>query len=92
METSLKTGFTQIFSCCPKNLSCPKFGGLQPRPPPLPPPPRTPMSLSLAWESPWSGADTTDGSILLMPGHKIPTERTLTQFYKVKNVFSLHSS
>ena len=27
MEMSLKTGFAQIFSCCPKNLSCPKFGG-----------------------------------------------------------------
>ena len=27
METSLLTGFAQIFSCCPKNLSCPKFGG-----------------------------------------------------------------
>ena len=27
MKTSLKTGFAQIFSCCPKNLSCPKFGG-----------------------------------------------------------------
>ena len=27
METSLKTGFAQIFSRCPKNLSCPKFGG-----------------------------------------------------------------
>ena len=35
METSLKTGFAQIFSCCPKNLSCPKFGGAAapPRPP-----------------------------------------------------------
>ena len=36
METSLKPGFAQIFSCCPKNLSCPKFGGaaapLAPRP------------------------------------------------------------
>ena len=36
MQTSLKTGFAQIFSCCPKNLSCPKFGGaaapLAPRP------------------------------------------------------------
>ena len=36
METSLKTVFAQIFSCCPKNLSCPKFGGaaapLAPRP------------------------------------------------------------
>ena len=40
METSLKTGFTQIFSCCPKNLSCPYFGGLQP---PSPPPAFTPM-------------------------------------------------
>ena len=27
METPLKTGFAQIFSCCPKNLSRPKFGG-----------------------------------------------------------------
>ena len=27
METSLKTGFAQIFSRCPKNVSCPKFGG-----------------------------------------------------------------
>ena len=26
METSLKSGFAQIFSCYPKNLSCPKFG------------------------------------------------------------------
>ena len=31
METSLKTGFAQILSCCPKNLSGPKFrGGFQP--------------------------------------------------------------
>ena len=27
METSLKIGFAQVFSCCPKNLSCPNFGG-----------------------------------------------------------------
>ena len=37
METSLKTGFAQIFSCFPKNLSCPKFGGA------AAPPARTPM-------------------------------------------------
>ena len=36
METSLKPGFAQIFSCCPKNLSCPKFGGAAA---PLPPGP-----------------------------------------------------
>ena len=41
METSLKTGFAQIFSCCPKNLSCPKFGGLQP------PSPRRPVRLCM---------------------------------------------
>ena len=41
METSLKTGFAQIFSCCPKNLSRPKFGGAAA---PLTPPARTPMS------------------------------------------------
>ena len=43
METSLKTGFAQIFSCCPKNLSCPNFGGAAA---PLVPPARTPMSAS----------------------------------------------
>ena len=42
METSLKTGFAQIFSRCPKNLSCPKFGGAAA---PLAPPARTPMVL-----------------------------------------------
>ena len=40
METSLKTGFAQIFSRCPKNLSAQNLGGLQP---PLPPAARTPM-------------------------------------------------
>ena len=42
METSVKTGFAQIFSCCPKNLSCPNFGGAAA---PLAPPARTPMPL-----------------------------------------------
>ena len=42
METSLKTGFAQVFSCCPKNLSCPNFGGAAA---PLAPPARTPMSV-----------------------------------------------
>ena len=42
METSLKAGFAQIFSCCPKNLSCPKFGGAAAS---LAPPARTPMPL-----------------------------------------------
>jgi len=41
MEMSLKTGFAQTFSCCPKNLSCPKFGGAAA--PLAPPPARTPM-------------------------------------------------
>ena len=40
MKTSLKAGFAQIFSCCPKNLSCPKFGGAAAL---LAPPARTPM-------------------------------------------------
>ena len=43
METCLKTGFAQIFSCCPKNLRCPNFGGAAaPLPPPLV---RTPMRI-----------------------------------------------
>ena len=41
MATSLKTGFTQIFSCCPKNLSRPKFGGATA---PLAPPPPGPYA------------------------------------------------
>ena len=48
METSLKTGFAQIFSCCPKNLSCPKFGGAAA---PLAPPARTPMVTELYFSS-----------------------------------------
>ena len=44
MKTSLKAGFAQIFSCCPKNLSCPKFGGAAA---PLAPPARTPMDFEL---------------------------------------------
>ena len=44
METSLKTGLAQIFSCCPKNLSCPKLGGAAA---PLAPPARTPMKIRL---------------------------------------------
>ena len=42
METSLKTDFAQIFSRCPKSLSCPKFEGAAA--PLAPPPARTPMS------------------------------------------------
>ena len=48
METSLKTGFAQIFSCCPKNLSYPKFGGAAA---PLAPPARTLMSLDTKFSS-----------------------------------------
>ena len=44
METSLKTGFAQIFSCCPKKLSCPKFGGAAA---PFALPARTPMVISV---------------------------------------------
>ena len=42
METSLKTGFAQIFFRCPKNLSCPKSGGAAA---PLAPPARTTMPI-----------------------------------------------
>ena len=48
METSLKTGFAQIFSSCPKNLSCTKFGGAAA---PLAPPARTPMLLDVTIHS-----------------------------------------
>ena len=44
MEASLKAGFAQIFSCCPKNLSCPKFGAATA---PLAPAARTPMPRSV---------------------------------------------
>ena len=45
METSLKTGFAQIFSCCPKNLSRPKFGGAAA---PLAPLALTPMPMPVS--------------------------------------------
>ena len=45
METSLKTDFAQIFSRCPKNLSCPKFGGAAAS---LAPPARTPMVIRVS--------------------------------------------
>ena len=41
MKTSLKAGFAQIFSCCPKNPNCPEFGGAAA---PLASPARTPMN------------------------------------------------
>ena len=40
MKTFLKAGFAQIFSCCPKKLSCPKFGGGGAAAPLAPSPPR----------------------------------------------------
>ena len=43
METSLKTGFAQIFSRCPKNLSAQNLGGGGGPAAPLAPPARTPM-------------------------------------------------
>ena len=43
MKTFLKAGFAQIFSCCPKKLSCPKLGGAAA---PLAPPARTPMMVA----------------------------------------------
>ena len=51
MKTSLKAGFAQIFSSCPKNLSCPKFGGAAA---PLAPPARTPMRISTHYEKNWT--------------------------------------
>ena len=51
MTTSSKAGFAQIFSCCPKNLSCPKFGGAAA---PLAPPARTPMCIKVPEKSPFS--------------------------------------
>ena len=36
METSLKSAFAQIFSCCPNNLSCRKLGGVGGQQPPSP--------------------------------------------------------
>ena len=43
---SLKTDFAQIFSCCPKNLSFPKFGGAAA---PLAPPRPVPLCRFFYW-------------------------------------------
>ena len=50
METSLKTGFAQVFFCCPKNLSCPNFAGAAA---PLAPPARTPMTFHNLMSETW---------------------------------------
>ena len=62
METSLKPGFAQIFSCCPKNLSCPKFGGAAA---PLAPPARTPMTRTAIGitQTGYTTKTSSDGSI-----------------------------
>ena len=61
MKTSLKAGFAQIFSCCSKTLSCPKFGGgLQP---PLAPPARTPMEMRRLSKF---GYPITDGIVFVL--------------------------
>ena len=72
METSLKTDFAQIFSRCPKNLSCPKFGGPAA---PLAPPARTPIfGLMHAWVMEClflreTGADELDKELTVEENH-----------------------
>ena len=67
METSLKTGFAQIFSHCPKNLSCPKFGGSAA---PLAPPARTPMLLNdLTLSCGYMAGNRLRGPFLESPGN-----------------------
>ena len=53
MEASLKGGFAQILSCCPKNLSSPKFGGAAASVAPVA---RTPMVAVPSGFSPAAGA------------------------------------
>ena len=67
METSLKTGFAQVFSCCPKNLSCPNFGGAAA---PLAPPARTPMQLSRGLEQARRGKAEIMSSFSIRLGRK----------------------
>ena len=68
METSLKTGFAQIFSCCPKNLSCPNFGGAAA---PLAPPARTPMNKTVAEDAVVDTSDNGHGKKILLLQEKI---------------------
>ena len=58
METSIKTGFAQIFSRCPKNLSWPKFGGGGCSPP-RPPGPYAYAWASLSFVPPGWGANSS---------------------------------
>ena len=67
METSLKTVFAQIFSCCPKNLSCPDIGGGG-QPPPSPPCPY--VYDAVLWEG---HSETPDKEILSL----------VAKFYKI---------
>ena len=74
MQTSLKTDIAQIFSCCPKNLSCPKFGGAAV---PLAPWARTPMS----WDTGWTWVDNLETR---------RTRQLTTIKYKLKNHIAPH--
>ena len=64
METSLKTGFAQIFSCCPKNLSCPKLGGAAAL---LAPPGPYAYEYSIAWIPVWGDLHLSVGSFSRTP-------------------------
>ena len=74
METSLKTVFAQIFSCCPKNLSCPNMGGGGGGGggggPPPPPPPCPYVYDTVLWEG---HSETPDKEILSL----------VAKFYKI---------
>ena len=78
MQTSLKTGFAQIFSCCPNNLSCPKFGGAAA---PLAPP--QPVAYVHSYK--YFACKTWNS----LP-EKIRTESTLAGFKRLIRTISFH--
>ena len=77
METSLKPGFAQIFSCCPKNLSCPKFGGGCS--PPRPFGPYAYECLSAKEDKPHSGGSHCRINICYSPAGRSVLEETVPE-------------
>ena len=86
MEASLKGGFAQILSCCPKNLSCPKFGGAAAS---VALAARTPMIAVPSGFSPAAGATMIWYQTIVKSWQKHITPKRLTSPYVLRTMLGI---